>query len=415
MEPQLAHFLVVSLGMLQFGLHMAELNTLVPFMDCAKFPDHCLPGIGDHYALASSIYAVGGCLGSAVAGPIANRFGRKTSFKFIGFGFLLGSLFMWIAGGMFLLTLGRFVVGIFAGLAIVIGPMFVAEFTSVEKRRPYGIMNQFAVNCGISATLTAGYISENASWRAVLFLGVFVAAVQIIMTYNIHESPLWLTKNNKFREAQQIADHLGVTLDEVSNNDGSHFVSIPTFITSPEYIKVLLTVVGIFTLQQFSGINAIVFYGVKILERSSSSRQAAIGNVAIQLTNASLTLVAATFIKRTGPKKLIIFSCLGMALASVWLGIALDNDNATPAFFAIVTDVSFFALGLGPVPFMVVGELVPSEAVGAAQSVATMSNWLATFVIGAFFPSWRELMGEKVFFLFSACAATGGIALSYIL
>lgn len=407
---------MVSIGMLQFGLHMAELNTLTSLMDCDKNPDNCLPGMGDHYALASSIYAIGGLLGSAVAGPIANKYGRKTSFTYIGYGYLVGSILLWLAWGMVVLTLGRFLVGVFAGLAIVIGPMFVAEFTSVDKRRPYGILNQFAVNCGIQATQAAGYLAnESSSWRSVLFLGVFFAALQILLTYTISESPLWLSKHNKATEARQTADALGVDLGEISNNDGSHFISIKTFLSAPDYKKVLFTVVGIFTLQQFSGINAIVFYGVKILERAYNSKKAALLSFTVTSMNAAMTLCASVIIKRSSPKKLIVLSCTGMAIASIWLGTALDNNNAGGAFAATMIDVIFFALGLGPVPFMIVGELAPSEAVGAAQSVATVSNWLATFVIGAFFPSWRELFGEKVFYFFSACAAAGGIALSYIL
>lgn len=410
--------IVVGCGLLQFGLHMAELNALIPFMDCSNNPKNCLPGMGEHYAVASSIYAIGGCFGSAIAGPLANRIGRKQAMKIIGFGFIIGSFVLATATTIVVFSIGRLLVGLFAGLAIVIGPMFIGEFSQSSNRQFLGMLSQCSVNVGILVTQTAGYLLAKHHWRIVLSLGGLVGLAQALGAQYIQESPFWLHQHGRFQEESQAAAILGLhgqTSSDLPGAGEQKFVSISRFISGKQYRTLFSLVVGIFALQQFSGINAIVFYGVNILETALPSDKAALVNIFITAMNLAVTSCAAFWISRCGHKRLIVASCWGMALFTAWMSTALDHRKTTQAIIAMMLDVSMFAVGLGPVPFMVISEVAPAEAVGAAQSVATVSNWLATFAIGALFPRFHELLGEKVFYAFSLCAVVGGLSLEYIL
>ncbi len=155
--------------------------------------------------------------------------------------------------------------------------------------------------------------------------------------------------------------------------------------------------------QQLTGINSIVMYGVGLLSSLLSSSSALL-NIFVSLLNIIATTAFAPLSDnpRLGRKGCLLLSITGMSVSSILLGIGIRASVKFLSAISVLTFVASFALGLGPVPFMLASEMVDAKGVGATQSWALAGNWIATFVVAQFFPVVNEALGKGVvYFVFA--------------
>lgn len=161
--------------------------------------------------------------------------------------------------------------------------------------------------------------------------------------------------------------------------------------------------------QQACGVNSVMMYGVSVLSGVLPTSSAAL-NVIVALVGPVVTLACAPLPDRLGRKPCLLLSIAGMGVSSLVLAIAIAHSIAVLSGVMVLTFVASFSLGLGPIPFILSSELVGPEAVGATQSWALASNWIATFVVAQFFPVLNEAMGKgRVYFLFAGMALAFGL------
>lgn len=177
----------------------------------------------------------------------------------------------------------------------------------------------------------------------------------------------------------------------------------------PSYRPAIIAVVTVMVAQQLTGINSIVMYSVSLLSAILPTK-AAILTVAVSALNLILTTVCAPLSDKIGRKTCILLSIAGMGTSSILLAIGIGEGIKILAAIATLLFVASFALGLGPVPFILANELVGPEAVGATQSWALAANWVATFVVSQFFPILNKAMGEKgrIYYVFAGLALVLG-------
>ncbi|KAJ2794125.1 Bifunctional purine biosynthesis protein PurH, partial [Coemansia guatemalensis] len=150
---------VMCISPLQYGYHIAELNT--PKGIITSCDQHaaarwrtlplCLPMSDAMYSVATSLFAIGGLVGSLVAGWMAERWGRRGALIYNNAPFIVGPLLMMLAVSPAMLAVGRFVSGIGAGAAVVIAPMYLSEIAPVKYRGTLNLLNQLSIVLGILA------------------------------------------------------------------------------------------------------------------------------------------------------------------------------------------------------------------------------------------------------------------------
>lgn len=146
-----------------------------------------------------------------------------------------------------------------------------------------------------------------------------------------------------------------------------------------------------------------IFYSSSILATLLPDLSAWI-SVGISVVNFCVTLIAANLIERAGRRTLLLFSLLGMAVSSLLLAYSLNANVKVLSAVAATSIIASFALGLGPIPFLLISEYFEVEALGIAQSFGLSINWITTFCIGFFFPIMRQSIGGSSFYVFSAMA-----------
>lgn len=183
-------------------------------------------------------------------------------------------------------------------------------------------------------------------------------------------------------------------------------MSIWDYLISSEYFNSKLVVTIIMVGQQFCGINSIIFYGVSVLS-ALLPNYAVLLNCFISILNVAVTFLSATIVDKLGRKPLLLYSTTIMGGALVLVSLGILNSYSILTVVAIFTYICAFAIGLGPIPFLLISEVTQLPAASVAQSVGTVLNWLATFLVGYLFPVLNKWIGGYVFALFAVtCAAT---------
>lgn len=185
-------------------------------------------------------------------------------------------------------------------------------------------------------------------------------------------------------------------------------------LTNPNYRPAVIAVVAVMVAQQLTGINSIIMYSVSLLSALLPTR-AALLTVFISAINIIVTIACAPLSDKIGRKACLLLSIAGMGISSILLAVGLSNSIPPLGAGASLLFVISFAVGLGPVPFILANELVGPEAVGATQSWALGANWVATFVVSQFFPILNKALGEKgrVYYVFAVVALLFGAFIAW--
>ncbi|KAK6339535.1 hypothetical protein TWF718_008941 [Orbilia javanica] len=438
----LFNVLVVSIGSFLFGYHIAELNAPQDIISCHGHGTSleldirpCIPMSEQTYGFVTSVFSVGGLIGAVSAGSIADTYGRKRTAMFNSVGFIVGPALMALATDVTTLSIGRIISGLSAGSSVVIAPLYIHSVAPAEYAGTFGASTQVIINLGILVAQFLGlFLSVVPYWRVILAVGGFIGLAQCLLLPFCVESPKWLASVGdrelayrllvRLRGRSDVDDELvpfGDTspdgedggLDDASPNQRllgqsaeattstTPKVTLYQFMTMADYRRQLIAVVGIMIAQQFMGINAIIMYGVSILGDIIPTGATLI-NVIVSLLNLFVTAIAARVIDKVGRKPPLLLSIVGMGVFSALLGTGIIFKIQVLSGISTLLFVSSFAIGLGPLPFMIASELVGHEAVGAAQSIGLTTNWLATFAVAYGFPSLRAVVGNgEVFFIFS--------------
>ena len=391
------------------------------------------------FGLVSSIYTLGGLLGALLAGPVATKYGRLFALRATTVFFILGPVTETFAPSIPILGLGRLVSGVGAGAAIVVGPIYISEVAPPNSTGFFGAFTQVMTNVGILLTQTLGlFLSQGNLWRILLAVAGLIGLSQLLGLLFVLESPTWLAEHQKGNLAKQVLQQIRgkdadiqAEIDAWKNPTASEHrsgeeealltpaaenaspkkpeVTMARAITDPSYRPAIIAVVGVMIAQQFTGVNSIIMYSVSLLQ-SILPTTSALLTVMISAINLFITLACAPLPDKIGRRSCLLASITGMGLNSILLALGIYYNQKVLSAIAALLFVASFAVGLGPVPFILASELVGPEAVEATQSWALAANWISTFIVAQFFPVLNDALGGrgKVYWVFAAMAGVLG-------
>lgn len=423
---------IATLGPLQFGFHLGELNAAQPSIV------HDIPMDASRWGLVQSSFTIGGLLGALLGGPLATKYGRLFGMRLLTAALFLGPVAEALAQTISTLTLGRFVSGTGAGAATVICPVYVAEVAPLAQRGLFGAFTQVMINLGIVIAQLLGYfLGGDQRWRYILGTAALIAIVTWLGLLTAPETPKWLAENNRPRMAkgvlQSVRGHDSDIRGEMAGWDwsgeaeeesllgpprGPRPPKEPTksfldVLRIPKYRKALIGVTACMMAQQLCGINSVVMYSVAILG-SIMPLYAALVTVVVSTVNVVVTLACAPLADKIGRKPCLLLSAFGMGINSMLLAIGLSQHIPTLTIIALILFVCSFAVGLGPVPFILASELAGPEAVGAISSWALAGCWLSMFSVAQFFPILNAAVPRgQVYWIFTGIALFFGIFIAW--
>ncbi|XP_012350793.1 solute carrier family 2, facilitated glucose transporter member 1 isoform X4 [Apis florea] len=380
------------------------------------------------WSIAVSIFCVGGMIGGSLVGSIADRFGRKGGLLINNILVVLTVIFEGCAKtakSYEMIIIGRFLIGINAGLNAGLAPMYLSEISPIHLRGAVGTVYQLVITMSILVSQILGLeqiLGTAEQWPLLLCLTIVPAIFQVIALPFCPESPKYLlVTKGKDMEAQRALAWLRGTIEvhdemEEMRTEYESVKLVPKvtlkelFVNSTLRIPLIIALMVMFA-QQLSGINAVMFFSTKIFMMAQLDKSAAQNaTLGVGAMNVLMTFISLILVERAGRKTLMLIGFSGMFVDTALLAICLAfaETSRAAAYFSIVLVIMFvvlFATGPGSIPWFLVSELFNQSARPAATSVAIAVNWTANFIVSIGFLPLQEALGAYVFIIFAALQA----------
>jgi len=342
--------------------------------------------------------------------------------------FLVSSVGCAFSASFQLLVIFRLAGGIGVGMASVVSPMYIAEFAPAEKRGKMIAWYQLAITIGILLAyfsnallvLFARHHFENSSllwffktetWRPMFLVMAVPSFIFVLLLTRIPESPRWLVSINKNDKAHKILLTVRPQLLAIKElkdmEQAAQKASVKKrSVLDPSLRLPLIIGIVLAVLQQFSGINAIIYYGPGIFESAGiDSSNALLFQVIIGAVNLLFTLVAIRWADQYGRKRLLAIGLAGIILSLTGCGILFYTGQAQGILLLVfmLLFIACFAFSLGPVTWIIINEIFPTEVRVKAVSICVLALWIAVWLVGQFFPWLLEKSGAAfTFWMFAA-------------
>ncbi len=378
--------------------------------------------------------ALVGCIaGVAVTGELSDRFGSKRSLIASGLLFSISAIGCALSASHTELIVYRLIGGIGVGMASMLSPLYISEVSPADIRGRMVALYQFAITIGILSAYFANayflHLSESLTsfspdslwhrilvaevWRGMFGSEAIPAVLFFVAMFFVPSSPRWLASKNRSEEARKslqrintiaVAERELVSINIAIANEsgGSWSVLLQKNLRLP-----VVAGIGLALLSQFTGINAIIYYGPRIMEEAGMKLSDALGGqIVIGIVNAVATIFAIMKIDQFGRKKLMQGGIAGMFLSLIGVGVLFlsGKTEGLALLTFILTFIASFAIGYGPVIWVLLSEIYPTKIRGRAMSIAVLSLWVGTAIVGQVVPWMLETLSPAgTFFVFAAC------------
>jgi sugar porter (SP) family MFS transporter len=390
--------LIVALGGFLFGFDASVIAGVITFVE----KEFALDEIEMGWAVASLTLTA--TLSIMVAGPLADRYGRRRLLRAAAVVFTVSALMSASASDFTLLVIARLLSGLGVGAALVVAPMYIAEISPPAVRGRMVSINQLHVVLGISAAFFSNFLiltlgdSAGWTWRWMLGIGAVPSVMFFLLLFTVPESPRWLAMHGRLDVARRVLSRAhGESLAEaelaevrasLAHEHGKAVVS-PRELLAPGLRRVMFIGLVVGILQQITGINAVFFYAPVIFEQAGASANAAFAQaVYVGLVNLVFTVVAMLLIDRLGRRPLLLWGTGGIALSMGLLAWGFRGDSMQPALVlvGVLAFVASFAMSLGPIMWVLLSEIFPNRVRGVAISFVGLVNSVVSFGVQLLFP-----------------------------
>ena len=368
---------------------------------------------------AVSVLLLGAVIGALSCSRISDRYGRRPLLAGLGAVFFLGIVAAALAPGYWLLLLGRFAMGLAVGGVSATVPTYLGEMAPAQIRGRVLSLNQLLITIGLLTSYVVNWALADAElWRVMFGVGAVPAALLFIAALWLPESPTWLIRNGHTERARKVLDRVtepggaDKVIARVGREDGGGGSGSLRELFRGTALAAVLVAVVLAALQQLAGINTILYYAPTIMSQAGLSASNAIYySIFIGVINVAVTLLSLYLVDRVGRRPLLLGSLLGMAVAIGLLGVAfaLTLSPLLMLVFMMLYIVAF-GIGMGPVFWVMLGELFLPDQRARGSSVGATVNWLANFVVSLLFLPLIDAMGQApTFWIFAGICVLGAI------
>jgi MFS transporter, SP family, arabinose:H+ symporter len=428
--------LLATLGGFLFGYDTSNIGSALNFVP------YGLHGLALGYLVSGA--SLGAAAGAIVAGPTADRFGRKSLLIVDAGIYAVGAILSAVTPNAPVLLAARTLIGIAIGADSAIATAYIAEYAPKARRGSLTMLQQWMITVGILVAYIVALVifsafpasAASVGWRLVLGLGAVPAVVGLVLRTQMPESPRWLLRRGKYEQVRKAMATLGVS--DVSDADVRSAAKV---IEQAEAVvgragwravwtkgvrRALIVVCVFFIFQQITGINVPLYYGPHLLGPIFSGAHASL--VATTVAGVEVTAimtsvnVAATYlgfrwIDKFGRRKLAIGGYIGMIISAVVAAIGLGLLTGTARLAIIMVGLDFFiasfAVGVGGTGWTLQGEVFPTAVRGQAAAIAAAVDWLANFALIEVFPVWQNAISLAGVIVCFAALAAAAIAFIY--
>lgn len=434
--------LTAALGGFLFGYDWVVIGGAKPFYE--PFFQIISP---EDQGWGTSSALVGCMIGATLCIFLSEPYGRKRLLLISGFLFSLSAIGTALADTFWWFNFYRIVGGVAMGVALNLSPLYISEIAPAKNRGRLVTINQLLIMFGVllaqlinwrislldsSLSDTAGMEEIAASWsgqvgwRWMFGAETVPALLFFALMFWVPESPRWLIKMGRIYEAQQVLLKLGgeeyakQSLSEIKlaiHGEGEKAFDLRSLF-QPTVIKLLVLGIFLAFLQQWSGINVVIYYAADIFQAAGFNLKQMMLNIVVigGVMVASVFVTLAT-VDRFGRKTILMTCLFAMALIYGGIGYSFFADlGGSWVVVLVLANVMFYSISLAPLLWVLLSEIFPSKVRGAAISVGALAHWVGNFTLTYFFPAIKENLGwANNFWLYGVICLLGFVILWFAL
>jgi sugar porter (SP) family MFS transporter len=382
---------VAALGGFLFGFDTAVISGVEKSIQTLWGLDKFTHG----FTVASAL--IGTVLGSMLAGAPAERHGRKKVLQVIGLLYLVTSLVTALTPSWLPFIVFRFLGGVGVGASSVVGPMYISEISPAHNRGRLVAMFQFNIVSGILIAFLSNYVlygMGDDAWRWMLGVQAVPSLLFFVFVFTVPESPRWLIKQGRDAEAAAVLEQIGEPNPKAAMTQIKASLQVEhgmekESLFNGQYTKPITYAVLLAIFNQFSGINAIMYYAPRIFEMTGLTKDTALLQaVSIGVTNMVFTLLAISIIDKVGRRTLLIIGSVGMvvSLGLVANAFYTNNYGGYAVMFYLIAFIAFFAFSQGAVIWVFIAEIFPNKVRAQGQTLGSSTHWVMAALISWTFP-----------------------------
>lgn len=374
--------------------------------------------------LVSSV-VFGALLGALASGRLADYYGSRQMLIYMAVTFIAGTAITVLATNVTTIILGRLMIGVAIGITSYLSPLFISEMAPAQQRGKLVLINGVMITGGEAVAFLVDYaLVPTESWRLMFATGLVPATLLFIGMLFLPPSPRWMILQGRYKTARKILHkirHHDTVEDEYSeiiqhaNLEKSHWRELFSASLRPA----LLIGAGLGILQQFVGINTVMYYGPVIFKSAGfdSAGSQILATFGMGLVNTVMSIVAVLVVDKIGRRRLLLGGMMVamFSLAMVALSFQSQGDTAWLTLIFLVLYIAGYSLGLGSLFWLIISEIYPLNIRGFAMSLVTAIQWAANFLVAVTFLSTLNSIGPAATFLAYGVMCLISVVFSYYL
>ncbi|WP_156308366.1 sugar porter family MFS transporter [Sphingobacterium endophyticum] len=366
-----------------------------------------------------SISLIGTIFGAIAAAKPAQKYGRKRVLQVVAVMYLLSAIGCGLSFNWYMFLFFRLLGGISVGVSSVVGPLYISEIAPAQLRGRMTGMFQIMIVSGIFIAFLTNYLFANFgddAWRYMLGIMAIPSIAFLLLLNTIPYSPRWLLLNNREEEAKEVFKSLDQPIPDLESLDNQPIKNKEEPLFQSKYKKPIIYAVLLAVFNQFTGINAILYYAPRIFEMAGFSRELAfLQPIFIGGTNLLFTLIGMSIIDKYGRKKLLLSGAVGMFIFLVLAAFGLKSGDSQFLLFYIIGFIASFALSQGAVIWVFISEIFPNPVRAQGTSLGSTTHWVMAAIISWIFPIIVENVASGGFYIFMFYALMVVISFFFVL
>ena len=364
-----------------------------------------------HGTVVIGMALFGTVIGAMLGGFPTNKIGRKNTLIWIGVLYSVSAIGSAFANDPITFGIFRFIGGLGVGASTVAAPAYISEIAPAKNRGKLVGLYQFMLVFGILVAFLSNYafsgIGDN-DWRWMVGIEAIPAIIYTLFVLTVPKSPRWLLTKDRVEEATKVLSEISPEVSiadlkaEVENSESTLNKSENIFIKKYRVPLTLAFLIAFFN--QFSGINAFLYYAPRIFEAAGLGESTALlSSIGIGVTNLIFTLIGIFLIDKLGRKQLMYFGSIGYIISLSLVACAFIfnwQGLAVPIFLFLF--IASHAIGQGAIIWVFISEIFPNHLRGSGQSFGSSVHWVLAWIIPSSIPFLFAWVGPGPVFAFFA-------------
>ena len=361
-----------------------------------------------HGSVVMAMALWGTVIGAMFGGFPTNRLGRKNTLIWIGLFYFVSAVGSAFANDPYTFAFFRFLGGIGVGASTIAAPAYVSEISPAKDRGRLVALYQFNIVLGILIAFLSNYLLRNVgenAWRWMMGVEAFPALIYTLFVFTVPKSPRWLISKHRYVEARKVLEIINpegdadALMKEIKTESETHIEGETIFMKKYRFPLMLAFLIAFFN--QFSGINAFLYYAPRIFEEAGLGESTALlSSIGIGVINLLFTILGVYLIDRLGRKTLMYIGSIGyiISLSLVSAAFFLNwGGLAVPIFLFLF--IASHAIGQGAIIWVFISEIFPNNLRASGQSFGTSTHWILAAIIPSLVPILFSTIGAGVVFL----------------